>query len=248
MSNQEGNIFKFVLIARNDNILISYPPDLPEMLEKSTKILKKLDTSSPFAVIEQNNLLYTASTDSNNIIFLCVCDKSVETPQVGKFLTTLKHQWMQNYGAISQTIAPGEKSDEFCPKIKELIDSTNEKLAPALSSSGISSPNTKVNSNSNVITSNNTNINEPLLNNRENSILPNPFASPNYNDNEAMINNPEMFDEDIQERNAGSICNYLKRNRFIIMLIVGIFLIIYFSISFYCEDFNIFRCSGSNSK
>lgn len=247
MNTQDSNMFKFVLIARNDAILISYPPNLPEMLEKSIKILKKLDTSSPFAVIEQNNLLYTASTDSNNIIFLCVCDKSVETPQVGKFLTTLKHQWMQNYGAISQTISPGEKSEEFCPKIKELVDNTNEKLRPTLSTSGI--PNSKGNPNTNVITSTNTNVNEPLLNNRENSILPNPFATSNYNNQgEVIINNPEMFDEDIQERNGQTLCNYLKRNRFVLMLIAGIILIIYFSISFYCEDFNVFRCSGSSSK
>lgn len=242
MSNQDSNIFKFVLIARNDAVLVSYPLDLPEMLEKSTKILKKLDTSSPFAVIEQNNLLYTASTDSNKIIFLCVCDKNVDTPVVGKFLTTLKHQWMQNYGAISQMIAPGEKNDEFCPKIKELFDSTNEKLRPTLTSSGVSSPISKTTTN--VITSNETNVDEPLLNTRENPILPNPFASTNYNDNE----DPEMFDESIREGNANALCNYFKRNRFIILLIVGIVFIIYFSISFYCEDFNIFRCSGSNSK
>lgn len=248
MNNQDLNTFKYVIIARKDTILISYPPDLPEVFEKTVKILKKIDTSSPFSVIEQNNLLYTASTDPNNITFLCVCDKSVETPQVGKFLTTLKHQWMQNYGAISQTIAPGENSDEFCPKIKELVDNLNEKLRPNLASAGVSSSSTKGNptSNSNVVTTSATNVNEPLLDNHEKSILPNPFATSNYND-QADINNPEMFDEEIQERNTFPFCNYFRRNRFIILLIIGIIMIIYFSISFYCEDFNIFRCSGSSS-
>ncbi|OHT04754.1 hypothetical protein TRFO_06194 [Tritrichomonas foetus] len=244
MSDIEACMFKYVVIARDEVPLVNYPLDLPDIHEKTLKILKKLDTSSPFSVIEQNNFLYTASTDSNKIVFLCVCDKNVETRQVGKFLTTLKQQWTQNYGAISLTIAPGEKSDEFCPKIKEMYDSYNEKLRPSL----VRAEREQHEMMEEPIV----NINDPLLNNKEDSSLasiPNPFASQMYGDQESMVGSiPERFDEIEPNQNVYGFLFFFRRYRFLIMLVIGVLLLVYFAFAFYCEDFNLFKCSSNESE
>lgn len=245
MTDRESNTFKYVAIARDGVILVDYPPNQADMQEKTLKILKKLDTSSPFSVIEQNNLLFTASTDSNKIVFFCICDKKVETRHIGKFLTNLKQQWTQNYGAISQTISPGEKNNEFSPKIQEMFDSINEKLRPTLLSQNNDNQETPETHPTTIHTT--SNIDHPLLeNNEQESALPNPFAprKNNYQD-EILMNTPEIFDDDMTfEQNRGTLA-FIQRNRYKILLAVALILLIYFIFAFYCSDFNLFRCSGA---
>lgn len=122
----EATVFKYGLVARGFVPLAEYPSDNDEIHEKSMKILKRLDPSSPHSVVEQSNMVFTAATDPDGMSFVCLCDKSVETKSCGQFLNNLKSVWMQNYGASSSTLTENEKNEEFGPKIKELIDKYNE--------------------------------------------------------------------------------------------------------------------------
>ena len=237
MTETQPNMFKYVVIARGDDILISYPHEIDDIPEKTSKILKKIDTNSPYSVIEQNNLLFTASTDSNKLIFLCVCDKSVETVHVGKFLTTLKQQWTQNYGAIADSILPGEKDDEFLPKIAEMMNNINDKLRPTLIKTQAENPVVPTPQNEN------NDVNQPLLNNKDEQPISNPFAQ-QPNDTFSLVGDEFSEADALETRGLGFYC---RRYRMIIMIMIGLILILYFSLSFYCDDFNIFRCF-KNSK
>ncbi|KAH0790609.1 vesicle-associated membrane protein 7 [Histomonas meleagridis] len=115
------------MVARGNIPLAEFPLDQPEIHSKAMKFLSKIDPSSPHSVMEQNNLIFTAYSESDGITFICCCDKNVETKDVGLFLNNLKSQWIQAYGASSSTIQANEKNDEFGVPIKELLSHFNEK-------------------------------------------------------------------------------------------------------------------------
>jgi hypothetical protein len=81
-------------------------------------------------VVEQHNLLFTASTTQSGLSFVCLCEKNVETRRVGQFLTNLKSRWIQTYGSASSELAEASKDSEFRAQLKDLIDHYNEICPP----------------------------------------------------------------------------------------------------------------------
>jgi hypothetical protein len=124
-------VFKFALVARGPISLAKYPKDDADLYDKTLKILRKLDPSAPFSVVEQQNLLFTTSTTQDGLSFVCICDKNVETRRVGQFLNALKSKWIQSYGATLADIPQDGKDDEFQPSLKDLIDHYNTLCPPA---------------------------------------------------------------------------------------------------------------------
>jgi hypothetical protein len=85
-----GKVFKFALVAREATSLAKYPTDNPNLYITVMGMLRKLDPNALFSVIEQHNLLFTASTTQGGLSFVCLCEKNVETRRVGQFLNNLK--------------------------------------------------------------------------------------------------------------------------------------------------------------
>jgi hypothetical protein len=127
-----AKVFKLALVARGATSLAKYPTDDADLYEKALKILRKVDPAAPFSVVEQHNLVFTASTTPGGMSFVCLCDKSVETRRVGQFLSNLKSKWMQSYGPASSEFQKDAKDEEFQPQLRELIDHYNEISPPLL--------------------------------------------------------------------------------------------------------------------
>jgi hypothetical protein len=125
-----AKVFKFALVARGTTPLAKYPADDAELYGTAMAMLRKLDSNAPFSVVEQHNLLFTASTTQGGMSFVCLCEKNVETRRVGQFLSNLKGKWIQSYGAASSEMAEAAKDDEFRAQLKDLIGHYNEICPP----------------------------------------------------------------------------------------------------------------------
>jgi hypothetical protein len=125
-----AKVFRFALVARGTTSLAKYPVDDPDLYGKAIAMLRKLDPNAPFSVVEQQHLLFTASTTQDGVSFICLCETNVETRRVGQFLSNLKSKWFQSYGPAASEMAEDSKDDEFQTQLKDLIDHYNQICPP----------------------------------------------------------------------------------------------------------------------
>ena len=223
MSN---TVFKYALVARGSVPLAEFPRNSTDIHEKSMKILSKLDPSAPFSVVEQQNLVFTASTTKDGLSFVCLCDKSVETRRVGQFLSALKSKWMQTYGPASADFQQGEKDSEFGPQMQELLNHYNELVPPP-------PPEEEPQRDP-----------ESLEVVEERDETPkNPFALDVIADDEHQPGLPPGFEQDREGSLVGlKIRIWWGRHKWHVLIVLGLIVWVYIVLAFYCQDATLVKC------
>jgi hypothetical protein len=218
-----SRVFKFALVARTGVPLAEYPLDDTEIREKAIRILKRIDQTASFSVVEQQNFIFTASTTADGMCYVCLCDKNVETRRVGQFLGNLKTKWVQSYGTSAITLSQNEKDEEFGPCIQELLDHYNSLSPPPVETSPRPSDS------------------ENLVTERES--VENPFVLQSAGGAIHQPDIPAGFRTDGQESLTGLRMKiWCQRYKWPVIIILGLVFWIYILMAFYCSDATLSKC------
>lgn len=124
--------FVYAIVLRDKTPLAEFPLNKPELASSASSILSQVNLESPRLTAQQGNYLYTTLSDSDNITFIGISDKSTEAQLRNSFINEIQREWRLKYGSSCSSFAAHEKDAEFGPIIEKVLNNYNNERAKQL--------------------------------------------------------------------------------------------------------------------
>lgn len=124
--------FIYAIVLRDKTPLAEFPLNKPELASSASSILSQVNLESPRLTAQQGNYLFTTLSDSDNITFIGISDKTADAQLRNSFINEIQREWRLKYGSSCSSFAAHEKDAEFGPIIEKVLNNYNNERTKQL--------------------------------------------------------------------------------------------------------------------